>query len=119
MASLPILVMLRRTVLLAALQQAGRTGACPYAAEGGGILPAGHPIVGGRRARLQASGMAPDAMVPDEAGGRFHIPGGGITNPSASGGKTWVEVFDHLAQMSVASGSGPLCYWYSARFNTL
>ena len=53
-----------------------------------------------------------DAMVPDFAGGRFKIPGGGITNPRPGfGGKSTADVIDMMAKESVANGTGPLCYW--------
>ena len=77
---------------------------CFFAARGG-ELPAGHPDLLGRD--------APDAIVPDVAGGHFRIPGGGITVPNPAYGEntTTADLIDEIAKASVAAGHGPLCYW--------
>ncbi len=90
--------------------------ACPFASSTPDaerqLLPPGHPEIGGRR-RLQYGPVdAPDATVPDEAGGRFQIPGGGITVPRPGyGGQSTAYMVDQMAKKSVAAGKGPLCYW--------
>ena len=100
---------------LSALTLGGAAMACPFSRDTAGRLPLDHPPVGGsaRRALQATTGAgAPDATVPDRAGGMFPIPGGGITVPrSEYGGLTTADVIDGMAKASVAKGSGPLCYW--------
>ena len=78
---------------------------CQYAAHGR-HLPTGHP-------EINKAEVAPDAWAPDEAGGRFHTPEGGITvpNPAYGSNTTTADLIDELAKTSVAAGTGPLCYW--------
>jgi len=85
------------------------THACRYSASDPATsLPPGHPDVSRRRAEDDGSLHAPDAIVPDAAGGRFAIPGGGITVARPGyGGLTTVDLLDTLAKRS----KGPLCYW--------
>ena len=61
---------------------------------------------------MQYGPVAPDATVPDEAGGRFKIPAGGITATRPGyGGQSTAYMIDQMAKKSVAAGKGPLCYW--------
>jgi hypothetical protein len=107
----------RALLSLAATAAFVRTAAgCPFALSGG-PMPADetHRRYTDRR-QLRASAatqqQAPDGVVPDVAGGRFAIPGGGITVPRPGyGTQTTVDVMDAMAKKSVAAGTGPLCYW--------
>lgn len=80
--------------------------ACSFAGERNQRpLPPGHPAI-------DSSAGAPDAMVPDLAGGRFVIPGGGITVARPGwGARSTVDLIDTMAKASIANGTGPLCYW--------
>ena len=103
-------------VTLGAALTLGGAMACPFSGHTAGSLPIGHPpiddVTVGRRALLEGGPNAPDAIVPDLAGGLFSIPGGGITVPRPGyGGRTTADVIDGMAKASVAKGSGPLCYW--------
>lgn len=83
--------------------------ACHYATDMSRPLPSNHPTI---NRRLDSGSNAPDAIVPDIAGGRFPIPGGGITVPRPGyGAKTTADLIDQIAKESVANGTGPLCYW--------
>jgi rubredoxin len=102
--------MWRCALALAALQV---THACPFAEDTSGSLPPNHPEIGTRR-QLQGYGgsTAPDATVPDVAGGIFKIPPGGITTPRGGyGGQSTAFMIDAMAKKSVKEGKGALCYW--------
>ena len=107
--------MRRWALALVAAGACSVAGACPFAADTSGDLPSGHPEIDRHQLRrLQQYGNqnAPDATVPDKAGGLIKIPGGGITAARLGyGGQTTADILDHMAKKSVAAGTGPLCYW--------